>query len=142
MSIVCKHCGSDKGFTQVGSVECEASRDTRSLRRDEATGAIVVEWASVDVDDFSVSRIDDVDYIECKVCHAEARAVEDLAASLVDLRRALCKCGHLRHEHEEGRFDPKIHVRGLVACQRCACEDYEAEPVHEVSRDQLALVDA
>lgn len=75
--LVCKDCGSDSGFREVGTVHCSASRDTRSIKAD-ADGNLTVRWNFADVDDFDATDID-VDHVECRSCGSSAARVEDLA---------------------------------------------------------------
>jgi hypothetical protein len=132
---VCKHCGSDRGFDQHGSVECGAYRSARSAAF--VDGKLTVSWGSVDVDTFDADDLDP-DYVRCVECNQDATRLEDLLVTRVS-REVVCHCGHMLHRHEEQPFDRKRHTRGLVACADCECEDFEAEAPHEVSPDQITL---
>lgn len=136
MKLVCKHCGSDAGFTEVGSVTCSATCNTHSVERNDAD-ELVVKWRSVDVDTFDHDSLDG-DHVACRHCGAEGGDIDDLAVTVAS-RAATCTCGHVRCEHQDQPFDPKRHSRGLVTCNECACQDFAPARGIEIHPEQARL---
>lgn len=112
-ALVCKFCGSDKGFREYGTVRVEASRTLRSAVRGP-DGKLKPEWDFTD-DEPAYDDDFEPDGVKCRECDREEARLEDLVGAPVMFEpgaRVVCPDG-LKGTVEHVDFDARrLRVEG------------------------------
>ena len=81
---ICRFCGSDRGFDQLGTVRTEAWRKVESVSRDE-NGKVTPRYGEVETDSFGLDFDCDFDgdCFRCIECQREESKLESLVGEPV-----------------------------------------------------------